>query len=84
MKRDSDIKTVPMTMIQALRSAMDVMLERYGKDLTFEYYTQEARYVIGYEHAERDVDAILQEFDLEPIEDYFARSRRVREEKIGC
>ena len=41
MKRDSDTKTVPMTMIQALRSAMDIMLERdnnvvvYGQDVGY-------------------------------------------------
>jgi hypothetical protein len=59
---------------------MDAMLERYGPKLTFEYYTPEARYVIGYEGEERDVDEILREFGLEPREDYFARARRVRQE----
>jgi hypothetical protein len=57
---------------------MDAMLAKYGKDLTFEYYTREARYVIGYEKDDRDVDAILAEFSLERCADYFNRSRRVR------
>jgi hypothetical protein len=61
---------------------MDAMLERYGPDLTFDYYTQEGRYVIGWERADRDVDEIIAEFGLEPIHDYFARSRRMRLEKL--
>jgi hypothetical protein len=61
---------------------MDAMLARYGKDLTFEYYTREARYVIGYEKDDRDVDAILAEFSLERCADYFNRSRRVRAAKL--
>src|SRR2546423_1585900 len=44
---------------------MDEMLERYGPKLTFEYYTPEGRYVIGYEGDDRDVDDILREFNLE-------------------
>jgi len=59
---------------------MDAMLEKYGPDLTFEYYTQEARYVIGYEREDRDVDDILHEFGLEDINDYFSRARKMREE----
>lgn len=61
---------------------MDAMLDRYGSDLTFEFYTQEARYVIGYEKADRDVDDIVCEFDLETLPHYFARSRQVRQEKL--
>lgn len=61
---------------------MDAMLEKYGPRLTFDYYTQEARYVIGYEGTDRDVDEILAEFGLEHISDYFARARRVRREKL--
>ncbi|MCC6443175.1 MAG: carbon-nitrogen hydrolase family protein [Armatimonadetes bacterium] len=59
---------------------MDAMLEKYGSDLTFEYYTQEGRYVIGYEKEDRDIETILCEFGLEPKNDYFARARKVREE----
>lgn len=62
---------------------MDEMLARYGRDLSFEYYTQEGRYVIGYEKDDRDVDDILREFGLEHITDYFARSRRVRGEALN-
>lgn len=62
---------------------MDAMLERYGPDLTFEYYTQEARFVVGWERDDRDVDEIIAEFGLEPIHDYFDRSRRIRQETLG-
>jgi hypothetical protein len=61
---------------------MDAMLARYGSDLTFEYVSQEGRYVIGYEREDRDVDDILAEFELEPITDYFARSRQERRERL--
>jgi predicted amidohydrolase len=62
---------------------MDAMLERYGPKLTFEYYTPEGRYVIGYEGDDRDVDEILREFSLEFREPYFDRSRRLRQEKLS-
>jgi hypothetical protein len=57
---------------------MDEILARYGTNVTFEYYTQEGRFVVGWERDDRDVDEIIREFGLETIEDYFARSRRVR------
>lgn len=62
---------------------MDAMLRAYGPRLTFEYYTQEARFVIGYEGEERDVDEILAEFSLEPINAYWARVRGVRRAKLA-
>jgi hypothetical protein len=61
---------------------MDTMLARYGSDLTFEYYTQEGRFVVGWERQDRDVDEIVRESGLEAIGDYFARSRRVRREAL--
>ncbi len=57
---------------------MDRMLERYGPDLTFDLYTQEARCVVGWEREDRDVDEIVREFGLEMLPDYFARARRHR------
>jgi len=60
---------------------MDAMLQKYGPKLTFEYYTQEARYVIGYE-GDRDVDEIIAESGLEGREAYFARARKTRLEKL--
>jgi hypothetical protein len=62
---------------------MDAMLARYGADLSFEFSTQEARFVIGWEKEDRDVDEIADEFDLEPIAEYFARSRRLRQQMMG-
>jgi hypothetical protein len=61
---------------------MDAMLARYGSEVTFEYYTQEGRYVVGWERDDRDVDEVLREFGLELIGDYFARSRQVRLEAL--
>lgn len=61
---------------------MDAMLAKYGPKLTFDYYTREARYVVGYEGDDRDVDDILAEFDLEHVDDYFNRARRVRSERL--
>lgn len=61
---------------------MDAMLEKYGKDVTFEYFTREAHYLIGYEKSDRDVDDIIAEFQLEHASDYFARARKVRRRKL--
>jgi predicted amidohydrolase len=61
---------------------MDAMLAKYGKSLTFEYYTREAHYVIGYEKDDKDVDEIIAEFGLEHAGDYLARARRVRKDKL--
>lgn len=62
---------------------MDEMLAQYGPKLTFDYYTPEARYVIGYQGTDRDVDAVLAEFDLLPIKEYWARVRKMRGEKLA-
>ena len=62
---------------------MDEMLERYGPELTFEYYTPEARFVIGHEREDRDVDDIISEFKLEPIHDYFDGSREIRRRALN-
>jgi hypothetical protein len=61
---------------------MDAMLQQYGPQLTFEYYTQEGRFVVGYE-GERDVDEILAEFGLEPINAYWSRARETRRRKLA-
>lgn len=61
---------------------MDAMLAKYGKDLSFDYLTREAHYVIGYEKSDRDVDTIIAEFGLEHARDYFDRSRKVRSKKL--
>jgi predicted amidohydrolase len=60
---------------------MDAMLARYGPALTFDYHTREAFLVIESARGE-DIEGIVKEFQLEPADAYFARSRRLRAEMI--
>ena len=60
---------------------MDAMLAKYGHALTFDYHTREAFFVIASAHDE-DIEAIIKEFQLEPADAYFDRSRRVRAEML--
>jgi predicted amidohydrolase len=60
---------------------MDTMLAKYAPALTFDYHTREAYYVIEYT-AERDVQELVKEFDLEPADTYLERSRRLRSESL--
>ena len=60
---------------------MDAMLAKYGPALTFDYHTREAIVVIASARDE-DIEAIIKEFQLEPADAYFDRSRRVRAEMI--
>lgn len=61
---------------------MDAMLERYGPQLRFDYYTQEARYVISSETV--PIDEIVAEFELWPLQDYFAAARARRAEALAA
>ena len=60
---------------------MDAMLAKYGPALTFDYHTREAFFVIESTRDE-DIEAIVKEFQLEPADAYFDRSRRVRSEML--
>jgi hypothetical protein len=60
---------------------MDAMLAKYASALTFDYHTREAYYVIEYT-GERDVQELVREFDLEPVDTYLERSRRLRSESL--
>jgi predicted amidohydrolase len=60
---------------------MDAMLAKYGPALSFDYHTREAYFVIE-SAREEDIEAIVKEFQLEPAESYFERSRKVRAEKL--
>ena len=60
---------------------MDAMLAKYGHALTFDYHTREAFFVIASARDE-DIEAIIKEFQLEPADAYFDRSRRVRAEML--
>jgi predicted amidohydrolase len=61
---------------------MDAMLAKYGPSLTFDYHTREAYFVIE-SAREDDIEAIVKEFQLEPADAYFERSRRVRFDTLG-
>jgi predicted amidohydrolase len=61
---------------------MDDMLAKYGSSIRFDYFTREARYAIASECDDLTVDDLIEEFDLEEIEDYFARARRRRRETL--
>jgi predicted amidohydrolase len=61
---------------------MDAMLARYGPDLTFDYHTREAFYVIEYA-GDRDIAELVREFGLEPADAYYARSRKRRAEALA-
>lgn len=61
---------------------MDAMLARYGKDLTFDYHTREAFYVVEYA-GDRDISELVAEFKLEPADAYYARCRKVRADMLA-
>jgi predicted amidohydrolase len=60
---------------------MDAMLAKYGPALTFDYHTREAYFIIESARNE-DIEAIVKEFQLEPADAYFDRSRKVRSEML--
>jgi predicted amidohydrolase len=60
---------------------MDAMLAKYGPELTFDYHTREAFYVIEWT-SDRDIEELVREFQLETFHDYYARSRKVRSEAL--
>ncbi len=57
---------------------MDAMLERYGADISFDYFTREAVYAIASEREGLAVDDVIAEFGLERRADYFRRANQVR------
>lgn len=61
---------------------MDAMLAKYGRDLTFDYHTREAFYVIEYA-GDRDISDIVKEFRLESADAYYARTRKARADMIA-
>jgi predicted amidohydrolase len=61
---------------------MDAMLAKYPGELTFDYHTREAFYVIE-SMGERDIAELVREFSLETVEEYYTRSRKARAEAIA-
>jgi predicted amidohydrolase len=62
---------------------MDAMLAKYGPKLSIDFFTREGCWAVGSESDEFTIDDIMAEFQLEPREAYFNRSRRRREEALG-
>lgn len=60
---------------------MDAMLEKYPRQLRFDYHTREAYYVVE-SIGERDVSEIVEEFGLESARAYFDRTRARRAEAL--
>jgi predicted amidohydrolase len=60
---------------------MDAMLAKYGPELTFDYHTREAYYIIE-STGERDIAELVREFELESFRDYFDRTRSLRDEAL--
>lgn len=60
---------------------MDQMLEKHGRELTFDYHTREAYFIIESSGSE-DVGKVVEEFELETARDYFERSRSERRRAI--
>lgn len=61
---------------------MDRMLAKYPRELTFDYHTREAFYVVE-STSERDVAELVKEFGLETAADYYARSRAGRAKSLA-
>lgn len=59
---------------------MDEMLDHYGTDLRFDYYTQEARYVIS--SNTKPIADIMAEFELVDLPDYWRRVHDLRATKL--
>jgi predicted amidohydrolase len=57
---------------------MDAILDKYGPDVSFEYFTREAVFTIASEREGLSVDEVIAEFGLERRADYFQRSNEVR------
>lgn len=60
---------------------MDAMLAKYAPALNFDYHTREAFFVIE-STREEDIEAMVKEFQLEPADAYFDRSRKARAEVL--
>ncbi|MEO6812273.1 MAG: carbon-nitrogen hydrolase family protein, partial [Isosphaeraceae bacterium] len=64
------------------QNQVDKMLARYGSELTFDYHAREAFFVIE-STGDRDIKALMTEFDLESADAYWARSRKARTEALA-
>jgi predicted amidohydrolase len=61
---------------------MDAILAKYGRDVSFEYFTREACFAVASERDGLSVDDVIAEFELEARADYFRRANAVRESAL--
>lgn len=57
--------------------------KKYGPDITIEVWEPEGYFVLTCCRAGMAIDAVAQEFELETLRDYLARSVKLRNEKLG-
>lgn len=62
---------------------MDAILAKYGRDVSFEYFTREAVFAVASEREGLAIDDVIAEFGLERRADYFRRANQVREAALG-
>ncbi len=56
--------------------------KKYGAEVEIEVASPEAIFLMTSNHPDRSVDEIIEEFELERLDKYFDRARRVREEHL--
>lgn len=61
------------------QTKMDAMFAKYGRELTFDFHTREALFVVEFTGG-RDIGTLTSEFDLDSADTYWARSRKTRAE----
>jgi predicted amidohydrolase len=61
---------------------MDAMLAKYGRDISFDYFTREARYAIASEREGLTVDDLIREFELETLPEYWRRATSRRDQAL--
>lgn len=61
---------------------MDAILDKYGTDVSFQYFTREACFTIASEREGLAVDDVIAEFGLERRADYFRRAALARLEAL--
>ncbi|HOE10491.1 MAG TPA: carbon-nitrogen hydrolase family protein [bacterium] len=57
--------------------------KKFGPSVEMEVHSPEGRYMLTSNHPDKSVNEIIQEFELERLDDYFNRARKVREEYLS-
>lgn len=57
--------------------------KKYGPSVEMEVHSPEGRYMLTSNHPDKSANEIIQEFDLERLDDYFNRARKVRKEYLS-